>query len=98
MSNDVLHQAAVEDEKSGGVCDAEATSILRSLSSRASRVEAEITRRLRSEFASLVKPPQIIAVAGDKRYFCTYSRYESMLLLIHQYLLTGFQCLSCMGG
>lgn len=38
--------------------DADATSLLRGMSSRASRVEAEITRRLRSEFASLLKPRQ----------------------------------------
>lgn len=53
----------MEDEASGAG-DAEATSLLRGMSSRASRVEAEITRRLRSEFGSLVKPRQTIGVAG----------------------------------
>ncbi|CAM9236441.1 unnamed protein product [Ectocarpus sp. 6 AP-2014] len=48
-------QAAAEDE-ANGAGDADATSLLRGMSSRASRVEAEITRRLRSEFASLLKP------------------------------------------
>ncbi|CAM9435933.1 unnamed protein product, partial [Hapterophycus canaliculatus] len=48
-------QAAAEDE-ANKVGDADATSLLRGMSSRASRVEAEITRRLRSEFASLLKP------------------------------------------
>ncbi|CAN0139516.1 unnamed protein product [Laminaria digitata] len=50
-------QAAAEDEASGSG-DPDATSLVRGLSSRASRVEAEITRRLRSEFASLLKPRQ----------------------------------------
>ena len=53
----VSHQAAAEDE-ANGAGDADATSLLRGMSSRASRVEAEITRRLRSEFASLLKPRQ----------------------------------------
>ncbi|CAM9379054.1 unnamed protein product, partial [Ectocarpus sp. 13 AM-2016] len=48
-------QAAAEDE-ADGAGDADAISLLRGMSSRASRVEAEITRRLRSEFASLLKP------------------------------------------
>lgn len=51
------NQAAAEDE-ANGAGDADATSLLRGMSSRASRVEAEITRRLRSEFASLLKPRQ----------------------------------------
>ncbi|CAN0375511.1 unnamed protein product [Ascophyllum nodosum] len=58
-------QAAAEDESHTGAGDgdADAASLLRGMAPRASRVEAEITRRLRSEFASLVKPPQTIAAA-----------------------------------
>ncbi|CAN0116944.1 unnamed protein product [Scytosiphon promiscuus] len=52
-------QAAAEDE-ANKVGDPDATSLLRGMSSRASRVEAEITRRLRSEFASLLKPRQLL--------------------------------------
>ncbi|CAM9593693.1 unnamed protein product [Ectocarpus fasciculatus] len=57
-------QAAAEDE-ANGAGDADATSLLRGMSSRASRVEAEITRRLRSEFASLLKPRHPTAAAGN---------------------------------
>lgn len=39
--------------------DPPATSLLKSLSPRASRIEAEVTRRLRAEFAGLVKPPPL---------------------------------------
>lgn len=56
-NDDFLAQAAAEEEASG-VGDTNATSLLRGMTSRAARVEAEITRRLRSEFASLVKPRQ----------------------------------------
>lgn len=59
-----LHQAAKEEE-ANGAGDKEATSLLKSMSSRASRVESEITRRLRSEFAGLVKPQQQGATAGS---------------------------------
>lgn len=50
-------KAAAEDEVNGSG-DAEAASLLKGMASRASRVESEITRRLRLEFASLVKPVQ----------------------------------------
>lgn len=51
-----IFSKAAADEEASGAGDPDATSLLRGMSSRASRVEAEITRRLRSEFAALVKP------------------------------------------